>query len=317
MNGPPRGLIIALVTPLDEEGRIDWASLERLIDRTMPLGDALLIAEGLAGEGLSLANAMRLDLLKGAIESLGGRKPLLICPTSDTVDETLGNVEALAQFSQKKSGKDLFWVDIPLWYHGNRKLPQLYQEWTKLTPWPILLYNNPDLIAKLGHSLKRTNIRTAVLKKIAENERVVGMIQAGKLKRTIAYQRAVRARRDFLFYDGDETRFLNQPSSSGVVSFGANLLPNEWKEIVSASLNFSEDPARSVLLLQQSQGLRELSEALRLHPAKSLKYALHRLGVITREKILDETSGALSNDEKEMGDFLREKFSLQIPPPML
>jgi dihydrodipicolinate synthase/N-acetylneuraminate lyase len=205
-------------------------------------------------------------------------------------------------------------VDIPLWYHSNRKLPQFYEEWKKYTPFPILLHNHPLLIGKRNRSLKRTNIRTAVLKRLAENERIVGLIQSGDLKRTIYYQRAVRARRDFRFYDGDERNFLNSPSSSGVVSGGANLLPSEWSQIVTASLEISEDPARNLLLLKQSQKLRELSQVLQKNPAQSLKLGLHRLGWIRGPKIVDSTQEGSSAEKEGLASFLQANFSLQVPP---
>jgi dihydrodipicolinate synthase/N-acetylneuraminate lyase len=311
---PPRGLILALVTPFDEKGRIDWPSLRQLIGRALPFCDGLFIGEGLVGEGLSLPNPLRLELLRGCGEAVSGQKPLLLCPTARTTEETLNNVEALGKLYAGEGKESLFWVDLPLWYHSNRKLPQLYEEWAKRTPLSILLYNHPHLISRLNRSLKRSNIRTAVLKRLAENEQLVGLIQAGDLKRTIHYQRALRPRRDFRFYDGDERNFLNQPSSSGVVSGGANLLPEAWQEIVSASLNAAEDPARSLILLKQSQKLRELNRALQMNPAKTLKFALHRLGIIAQAKILDETCIASVGDELKMRNFLRENFSLQSSP---
>jgi dihydrodipicolinate synthase/N-acetylneuraminate lyase len=315
MGSPPKGLIVALITPLKEGGGIDWLTLQRLIERALPFCDGLLIGEGLAGEGLVLSNPMRLELLRGSWEAVSGRKPLLLCPTSGKEEETLDNVEALGKVYLESRGKDfLFWLDLPLWYHSNRKLPQLYQEWARRTPFPILLYNHPYLISKLSRSWKRNNIRTAVLKTLAENEQIVGLIQAGKLERTIHYQRAVRARRDFRFYDGDESRFLAQPSSSGVVSWGANLLPEEWREIVNASLSLAEDPARSVTLLKRSQRLRQLGQALRANPARALKFALHRLGLIPLAKVLDETPTFSTRDDLEIGNFLRENFSLQSTP---
>jgi dihydrodipicolinate synthase/N-acetylneuraminate lyase len=222
-------------------------------------------------------------------------------------------VEALGRRYAAPGKESIFWVDLPLWYHSNRKLPQLYEEWTKRTPLPILLYNHPHLISRLNRSLKRSNIRTAVLKRLAENEQIVGLIQAGDLKRTIHYQRAIRSRRDFRLYDGDERNFLNQPSSSGVVSGGANLLPEEWRGIVSVSLSPAEDPARSLLLLKQSQKLRELNQALQMNPAQSLKFALHRLGIISQAKILDETRISSAGNDLKIGNFLRENFSLQSP----
>jgi dihydrodipicolinate synthase/N-acetylneuraminate lyase len=312
-DGPPKGLIVPLVTPFDEKGEIDWGSLRRLIERALPFCDGLLIGEGLIGEGLSLPNPVRLDLLRGTVKAVSGRKPLFLCPTAGTAQETLNNVTDLSREIPRGKGF-LFWVDIPLWYHSNRKLPQLYQEWTKCTSFPIILYNHPLLIAKLNRSLKRDNIRTAILKRLAENELIVGLIQAGDLARTIHYQRAVRARRDFRFYDGDERNFLNSPSSSGVVSGGANLLPSEWSEIVTASLGISEDPARNLLLLKQSQKLRQLGGVLRKNPALILKFALQRQGWIMRARVLDETKAASGVEASEISHFLQANFSLQPPP---
>ena len=304
-----------MVTPFNEKGGIDWPTLHQLIERALPFCDGLFIGEGLVGEGLSLPNPMRLELLRGSWEAVSGRKPLLLCPTASTTEETLGNVEAGGRLNYNNRGNEfLFWVDLPLWYHSNRKLPQLYQEWTDRTPFPILLYNHPYLISKLNRTLKRSNIRTAVLKRLSENEQIVGLIQADNLIRTIHYHRAVRARHDFRFYDGDEKSFLNQPSSSGVVSWGANLLPEEWREIVSSSLDLSEDPARSLTLLKQSQRLRQLSQALRTNPARTLKFALHRLGIIPMAKVLDETLATSRGDDLEITNFLRENFSLQPTP---
>jgi dihydrodipicolinate synthase/N-acetylneuraminate lyase len=312
---PPKGLIVALVTPLNEEGRVDGESLRRLIDRVVPYCDALMIGEGLIGEGLSLPNPLRLELLQVSAEMVAGKKPLLLCPTAGTTEETVRNITVLTEALKDGPGRDsVFWVDIPLWYHSNRKLPQFYQGWKEYTPFPILLHNHPLLIGKRNRSLKRTNIRTAVLKRLAENEQIVGLIQAGDLKRTIHYQRAVRARRDFRFYDGDEGNFLNSPSSSGVVSGGANLLPSEWSQIVTASLEISEDPARNLLLLKQSQKLRELSQVLQKNPAQSLKMGLHRLGWIPGTKVLDSTQEGSSEEGEHLASFLQANFSLQTPP---
>jgi dihydrodipicolinate synthase/N-acetylneuraminate lyase len=237
-----------------------------------------------------------------------------LCPTAGTIEETVDNLTVLTKaFKNYPDQESLFWVDIPLWYHSNRKLPQFYQEWKEYTPYPILLYNHPLLIGRRNLSLKRTNIRTAVLKRLAENGQIVGLIQAGDLKRTINYQRAVRARRDFRFYDGDERNFLNSPSSSGVVSGGANLLPLEWSEIVTASLNMSEDPARNLLILKQSQKLRELRQVIQKNPAQNLKLALHHLGWLSGTKGLDSTQENSLEAEEGLISFLQAHFSLQNP----
>jgi dihydrodipicolinate synthase/N-acetylneuraminate lyase len=309
---PPKGLLTALITPLDAKGKIDWLSLKALIDRLLPFSDGFLIGEPLVGEGLSLPDALRLELFRGCLEAVKGRKPLFLCPTAQTSEETLKCVEAGEHFIRDiPENPPVFWVDLPLWHHSNRKLPQFYEDWNRRTSLPLLLYNHPALITRLNRSLKRKNIRTAVLKKLSENERIVGIVQAGDFQRTLHYQRAVRMRRDFRIYDGDETNFLNQPSSSGVVSWGANLLPTEWQEVVTGALTLTEDPGMGLSLFKASQKLKTLSKIMHLNPAAFLKYGLYRTGQVKEARLWKENLNLSSAELEKMESFLRENFSLQ------
>ena len=88
----------------------------------------------------------------------------------------------------------------------------------------------------LSIPLKRNNIRTAILKEIASIASIKGLIYYGSLDRAGHYQKAVRARADFRIYDGDESRFLNYPSVSGIVSAGANLAPKAWSRVTASSI---------------------------------------------------------------------------------
>ena len=309
---PPRGLIVALITPLDSRGEVAWEALERLIEHLLPFSDGLLIGEPLAGEGFLLPGKVRIDLFRACVEEVRGRKPLFLCPTAQTSEETLNQVAAAeGSLSGRPGDPPVFWVDLPLWHHSNRKLPQFYEEWGRRSLLPILLHNHPLLISSLNRSLKRKNIRTAVLKKLAENGQIAGLIQAGEFQRTLHYQRAVRRRRDFRIYYGDEMNFLNQPSASGIVSWGANLLPAEWQEIVKGALTPSEDPARGLKLFKEGRKLKELCAAMGLNPAASLKYALNRLGKIPAAATREGSFPPASAEFAGMEAFLRQNFSLQ------
>ena len=309
---PPRGMITALITPLDLQGGLDWSSLKGLIEHLLPFSDGILVGEPLAGEGLFLPEQMRTELFRGCLEAVGGRKPLFLCPTAQTSEETLSNVAAGEKYFGALPGNPLvFWVDLPLWHHSNRRLPQFYEEWVQRSPLPIILYNHPLLIRSLNRSLKRKNLRTAVLKRLAENPQIAGLIQAGDFQRTLHYQRAVRSRRDFRIYDGDEMNFLNQPSASGLLSWGANLLPAEWQEIVRGALTPTEDPARGLKLFKESQKLKDLCAVMGVNPAASLKYALHRLGKIKGAGTRGETTFPAPQEISKVETFLRKNFSLQ------
>jgi dihydrodipicolinate synthase/N-acetylneuraminate lyase len=76
----------------------------------------------------------------------------------------------------------------------------------------------------------------------------------------------------------------------------------------------SEDPAKNLLLLKQSQKLRSLSNLLRKNPARGLKLALHRLGRIPWTKVIDPTQEGSSESAEELTHFLQVNFPLQTSP---
>lgn len=306
---PPKGLIIALITPANERGEIDWPSWKNLLRHTLPFADGLFIGEGIIGEGIYLSNKLRLELAQGAIEMVGGEKPLFLALTGHTAEETLANFAEIGQkyFPLAEKGL-LYLVDTPLWYHSNRKLPQFYETLLERYSLPIILANNPWLISLSQKPWKRKNIRTNILKRLAVHPAITGLINLGDLKRAINYQRAVRARREFRLYDGDEKNFLAQPSSAGVVSAGANLLPSDWKEVVRASLNPSENPAQNFVLWEKSEKLKKFYQIYSGNPAQSLKFALYKQGIINHPRPFREDSAQSFLDNKEMHEFLREIF---------
>ena len=106
-------------------------------------------------------------------------------------------------------------MDAPLYYHSNRGLPAHYQNLASLVHEPFILYNDPALVKTLPGTLKRRNIRTAVLKELSVLNAMVGLIFLGPLDRAYHYRKACRGRKRFRIYDGDETRFLDHPSMSG------------------------------------------------------------------------------------------------------
>ncbi len=306
---PPKGLIIALITPFNERGEIDWPSWQNLLHHTLPFADGLFIGEGMIGEGIYLSNKLRLELAQGAIEASTGQKPLFLGLTASTAEETTANFAEIGQKYRSLAEKGLLYlVDAPLWYHSNRKLPQFYETLLEQTSLPIILANNPSLISLSQKSWKRKNIRTNILKRLATHPAITGLINLSDLKRAINYQRAVRLRRDFRLYDGDEKNFLAQPSAAGVVSAGANLFPGDWKEVVWASLNPSENPAQNFSLWEKSEKLKKFYQLYYNNPAKNLKIALYQQGIITNPRMFAGDSGLSLSEREAIGQFLKEFF---------
>jgi dihydrodipicolinate synthase/N-acetylneuraminate lyase len=179
----------------------------------------------------------------------------------------------------KRDHGQVFLVDTPLYYHSNRGLPAYYRDVCSMADQPFILHNDPELIKAIGTPFKRCNIRTSILKELIALKNIVGIIFLGPIDRAYNYQKACRGRSGFRIYDGDETNFMSYPSTSGVVSAGANLSPGVWHRIVSSSLHLKDEQANG----DDIQQIWELGQYL-----KSLKDIYQKMPVAVIKQILSD-----------------------------
>lgn len=281
----PRGLIIDLITPLNRNGDIDGRGLGKQLDRVLPHVQALLLASPYMGEGENLSSTQRDELLEKANVVVRGQVPILVWISQDTEEKTKETLLLLKKRVENKNYTgQVFWVDTPLSYHSNRGLPSHYQDISSMVEEPFLLHNDPDLIKKLARPLKRANIRTSILKELAQIKSIQGLIFLGSLDRARNYQKAVRPRTDFKIYDGDESHFLTHPSLSGVVSVGANLAPRAWEKVTSSSLHLSgnhkEYPDHLQQIWEMGSYLRDLKDLYHGISVPLVKQILSDMGII-------------------------------------
>jgi len=277
---PPKGLIVDLITPLSDTGGIDRGSLRRLLERVLPHVDGVLLGSPRVGEGRSLGLNHKVDLLASALALIGDDTPMFFWISGESSEATLEILVALEDTLRTVDYRgNVFWLDSPLYYHSNRGLYKHYEELTSLADNPIVLHNDPGLIEFLDRPLKRSNIRTSIVKELGVMEGIRGLVFCGSLARVNNYQRSLSRRSDFRVYDGDETRFLEHPSMSGIVSMGANVAPEVWSMITRSSLGIrdDEDPGR---LFELGALLRDLWRMYRENPVRIIKEALVDLKVI-------------------------------------
>jgi dihydrodipicolinate synthase/N-acetylneuraminate lyase len=214
-----------------------------------------------------------------------GAVPVMVWVTGNSEENTINILNLLRKKKEARNYKGtVIWVDTPLYYHSNRGLPGYYEKVCSQIDENIILHNDPALICEVNKTLKRKNIRTAILKELAENRKIVGIIFSGSLERSYNYHRAVRDRRDFRIYDGDESSFLDHPGSSGVVSMGANIAPAEWSKITLSSLSRNNEDTYPDQLQQIWNRWACLTELKAVYSGKSpdiLKKVLADMGVIS------------------------------------
>ena len=316
VSGSPRGLIIDLITPLKKDGGIDGRGLGQLLDRVLPHVQGVLLGSPYMGEGKNLSPPQIEEVFEKSLVVAQGRVPILIWISQEKEDQTKETLLLLKKrLDIRKYTGPVFWVDTPLLYHSNRGLSFYYKNLSSMVEEPFLLHNDPELIKALAGPLKRTNIRTSILKELTRIGRIQGLIFLGSLDRSQNYQRAVRSRSDFRIYDGEETRFLKHPSLSGLVSAGANLAPISWQKLTEFSLGLKGERDGYPDLLQQIwelgaylQELKDLYEGLAVPLTKQI---LSDMGIIDSPtctlEIKEDTGekiGRLKELMKEYGDYL-------------
>ena len=291
LNYPPRGLIADLITPLEPGGRVDHVSLGRLLEGLRTETQGFRLGGPECGESLDLDPGQRLDMLSTVVRACSESTAVFFEITTGSGDDTrdlLTRTEALLA-DLKPKGR-IFYLVTPLIYRGNRDLPAHLEQLGRLTRRSLIPVNDPALVEQRRPGPHHKNIRTGVLKKLVRNEQIVGLAYDGDLERAINYQRAVRQRTGFRMYDLSEDNFLRRPSSSGLISRGANLLPQCWSDIVKSSLNLYDTqrlfPDHLSRIWQSGRRVRLLLDAYRQHPALTLKTALTQMGLIASDALL-------------------------------
>lgn len=326
----PQGLITAVVMPLHKyspkskvpaspaggqslkpELDLDVEGLRRLLIEVKET--AVLINS--TAEGMFLRREIRKKVIETAMKVINGETELIIGITGDTAERTLENIKMVEDCRKDLNyrGK-IFLFDCPLWYHSNRGLPAYYEKLAEVTSIPIILSNNPGLISNLRKSLKRHNIRTNVFKKLSYNERIAGLEHSGDLHRFLNYMRAGRHRPEFGFYDGNELNFLNNPSSGGVISIGANILHKYWKEVVNSSLLpddlRKENADYCKLLWQKRETIKKLIFCYRTNPVALVKAGLKHMGLINSDTVAKGLKGANSEEKVKICNLLEDLIEI-------
>jgi dihydrodipicolinate synthase/N-acetylneuraminate lyase len=279
----PEGLLIELVTPLTHTGTLDRGSLARLLGRVAPAAAAVVAGTPGVGEALELTQAVRLELFGSLIADLPSDLPLFFGITGANPEETRRLVLRLEdELKTQARTRPVYWVDLPLWWHSNRGLPQAYQNLCRSVSHPLVLMNHPHLIKGKAKPLKHVNLRTAVFKKLSGLPDIAGLIYRGEMRRFLHYYAARAARPDFMLYEADERRFLTRPGAPGLVSAGAQLFPAIWQQVARACL-FPEEidgPGQRGRIWEWSSLLLRLYELYQFYPAPLVKLGLYQQGVL-------------------------------------
>lgn len=213
---------VAIVTPFNDDGSIDYNTYENLIDFHLSNGTDAIISCGTTAEATCLSEKEKLKLIDISIKKINGRIPLIVGTGSN-------NTYASAEFSKKVSqidGVDGLLVITP--YYNKTNKNGLYEHFKTIaqnSSKDIILYNVP--------SRTNVNIDIDTLEKLSEIDNIVGIKDAtGNLDYTINVRK--RLPKDFAIYSGNDNIIVPMMSvgANGVISVLANIMPRQVHDLV-------------------------------------------------------------------------------------
>lgn len=263
---PIRGSIVALVTPMHEDGAVDWNCLAELVEWHIAEGTDGLVAVGTTGESATLDVDEHLEVVRKVVQQARGRVPVIAGTGANSTREA---IELTAAGLAAKA--DACLVVTP--YYNKPPQEGLYQHYkavAEATGAPILLYNVPG---RTGCDLLPDTVaRLAVIGNIIGLKEAVGTVERRQALLGLGL------RKDFLLLSGDDetAREAILAGFAGDISVTANIAPRLMHEMCAAAL--AGDAARAAALDAQ---LLPLHQKLFVEPNPiPAKWALQAMGRI-------------------------------------
>ncbi|AZN67782.1 4-hydroxy-tetrahydrodipicolinate synthase [Acinetobacter haemolyticus] len=260
-----QGSIVALVTPMFEDGRVDWKSLEKLVEWHIQQGTHSIVAVGTTGEASTLSMEEHTQVIKEVIRVANKRIPIIAGTGANSTHEAIELTKAA-----KELGADAALLVTP--YYNKPTQEGLYQHYKAIAEavdLPQILYNVPG---RTGVDMQNeTVIRLADVKNIVGIKDATGDVPRGKalidgLNGKIA-----------VYSGDDETAWeLILLGAKGNISVTANVAPKQMSDVCEAAL--AGDKEKAQVLNQQIANLHNILFC-ESNPIP-VKWALHEMGYI-------------------------------------
>src|SRR5574341_233724 len=228
------GSIVALVTPF-KDGKVDWESLEGLVEFHIKNGTHGIVPCGTTGESATLSHQEHDDVIKAVIKAVNKRVPVIAGTGSNSTEEAVRLTR-----EAEKSGADGALMISP--YYNRPTQEGIYQHYKKVASEvgiPIIVYNIPG---RTGSKIEpETLARLAEFKNIAGVKEATGSVdQAIDVIRLCGDRLAVYSGEDSLIYS------LMALGGKGVISTVANVTPKETAQLAEACLQGNWDKGREI-----------------------------------------------------------------------
>lgn len=257
-------IMTAMVTPFDKDGNVDYELLKRLIDHLLSTGTDGILVSGTTGEGPTLTEEEKIELIEKTVEYVAGRVPVVAGTGSNNTKTTIEYTNKVA----KIDGVDAALVVVP--YYNKPDQAGMIAHFTAVADnvaLPIVMYNIPG----------RTGV-TMEVKTIAElskHQNIIGIKDCTGIVNMAEI--VANTPDDFLAFTGEDADALaaRNVGAQGVISVASHLFGKEISQMYAANSKGDNELAGELM-----RDLTPKMKALFSHPSPSpVKAALNHVGI--------------------------------------
>lgn len=257
-------IMTAMVTPFGKDGNVDYELLKKLIDHLLSTGTDGILVSGTTGEGPTLTEEEKIELIEKTVEYVAGRVPVVAGTGSNNTKATIEYTNKVA----KIDGVDAALVVVP--YYNKPDQAGMIAHFTAVADnvdLPIVMYNIPG----------RTGV-TMEVKTIAElskHQNIIGIKDCTGIVNMAEI--VANTPNDFLAFTGEDADALaaRNVGAQGVISVASHLFGKEISQMYAANSKGDNEIAGELM-----RDLTPKMKALFSHPSPSpVKAALNHVGI--------------------------------------
>lgn len=280
-------VLVALITPFDSEGEVDWKATEQHIENCIQSGADGIVVTGTTGETSTLTDTEKLKLVEVAKSVSSGRAKVI---TGGGSNETAHAIELYK--ASEKAGADGVMIVTPYYNKPTQAgLLTHFRMVADATDLPVILY---DIPGRTGVPIKYETIL-----RLAKHPNILAVKDA---KGDFSEVSRVLNQTDLMYFSGDDANVLPHLSigATGLIGVTANITAAPYRTIVDAVNAGDLHTARA-----EHMRLEPLVRAIMTHVPGTVaaKYVLHGLGRIGSPRVRlplvgpEEWEAALIEDE--------------------
>ena len=262
----PAGSMVALVTPMKEDGSLDEDALREVLNWHKDEGTNGIVILGTTGEASTLSKEEKDTVMKITREEVGGILPIVVGTGTIDTQATITNT-----LQAKANGADAALIVTP--YYVKPSQNGLLQHFTSIadaTDFPIILYNVP------GRTGVDLSVETTV--KLSHHPMIQGLKDATGDNNRVKPMRDIIGS-DFMLYSGEDgmARDYVLKGGDGVISVTANVSPGAVSKVMAAANAQDSDAA---LLADEPLAALHRDLFCEANPIP-VKWGLYKMGKIT------------------------------------